>query len=124
MGFQLWRTRAEASRALDDGDELLEARAQAKYASCRWSLALSEGRLRSLTVECSFQRWSTLGVAFREALGTAFEIRENGDRAVARVEYTSILRSSPQAPPNRFRPPIKNPSNDGLSALAHPGRGI
>lgn len=74
-------------RAQGNRLELLEATAQAKYASCRWSLVLSERRLRSLIVECSFQRWSALGAAFLQALGPAFAIRENGDRAVARVEY-------------------------------------
>lgn len=74
-------------RVLDNGVEHREATAQAKYGTCRWSLALSERRLRRLTVECSFQRWSTLGAAFRHALGPAFQIRVNGDRAVARVEY-------------------------------------
>jgi hypothetical protein len=75
------------ARALDHGVELLEATAQRKYGSCRWSLTLAEQRLRHLTVECSFQRWSALGVAFRQAMGPAFEIRENGDHAVARVQY-------------------------------------
>jgi hypothetical protein len=46
----------ETPRLLDNGGEQLEATAQAKYASCRWSLALSERRLRRMTVECSLQR--------------------------------------------------------------------
>jgi hypothetical protein len=84
---QLPRVSRKPPRALDNGLEQREAVAQAKYGSCRWVLALSERRLRRLTAECSFQRWSKLGAAFRQALGPAFEIRENGDRAVARVAY-------------------------------------
>jgi hypothetical protein len=89
---QLPRVSRKPPRAPESGVEQLEATAQAKYGSCRWSLALSERRLRSLTVECSFQRWSTLGAAFRQALGPAFEIQENGDGAVARVEYAGESR--------------------------------
>jgi hypothetical protein len=92
---RLPRVSRKPPRALENGVEQLEATEEAKYGRCRWSLLLSERRLTSLIVECSFQRWRTLGAVFRQALGPAFEIRDNGDRAVARVEYKGQPATNP-----------------------------